>query len=73
MPFMMPVNLLVTQHEFLKGLREFHCLWPIRRKIVVAKQNYRCAGCGTRIDPGTLNKTLKIYPLFEYSSETRNI
>uniref|UniRef100_A0A3Q4B2E7 RUN domain-containing protein n=1 Tax=Mola mola TaxID=94237 RepID=A0A3Q4B2E7_MOLML len=22
-----------------------------RRKIVVAKQNYRCAGCGTRIDP----------------------
>lgn len=26
--------------------------FPIRRKIVVAKQNYRCAGCGTRIDPG---------------------
>lgn len=29
-----------------------------RRKIVVAKQNYRCAGCGTRIDPGMASKTL---------------
>ncbi len=28
--------------------------FPVRRKIVVAKQNYRCAGCGTRIDPGIL-------------------
>lgn len=32
--------------------------FPIRRKIVVAKQNYRCAGCGTRIDPGIASKSL---------------
>lgn len=31
----------------------------VRRKIVVAKQNYRCAGCGTRIDPGTSSKMFK--------------
>lgn len=54
--------------ELFKCFREFNCLLSIRRKIVVAKQNYRCAGCGTRIDPGTINKGFKIYPLFEYSS-----
>lgn len=54
--------------ELFKCFREFYCLLPIRRKIVVAKQNYRCAGCGTRIDPGTINKGFRIYPLFEYSS-----
>ncbi|XP_047442164.1 run domain Beclin-1-interacting and cysteine-rich domain-containing protein isoform X3 [Mugil cephalus] len=27
-----------------------------RRKIVVAKQNYRCAGCGTRIDPDYIKR-----------------
>uniref|UniRef100_A0A8C8GV95 RUN domain-containing protein n=1 Tax=Oncorhynchus tshawytscha TaxID=74940 RepID=A0A8C8GV95_ONCTS len=26
------------------------------RKIVVAKQNYRCAGCGTRIDPDYIKR-----------------
>ncbi|MEQ2217378.1 hypothetical protein XENOCAPTIV_007608 [Xenoophorus captivus] len=24
----------------------------LERKVIVAKQNFRCAGCGTRIDPG---------------------
>uniref|UniRef100_A0A3Q1BUP7 RUN domain-containing protein n=1 Tax=Amphiprion ocellaris TaxID=80972 RepID=A0A3Q1BUP7_AMPOC len=27
-----------------------------KRKIVVAKQNYRCAGCGTRIDPDYIKR-----------------
>ncbi|KAM8875923.1 run domain Beclin-1-interacting and cysteine-rich domain-containing protein isoform 2-T2 [Spinachia spinachia] len=27
-----------------------------KRKILVAKQNYRCAGCGTRIDPGYIKR-----------------
>uniref|UniRef100_A0A8C4DXF0 Rubicon autophagy regulator n=1 Tax=Dicentrarchus labrax TaxID=13489 RepID=A0A8C4DXF0_DICLA len=30
--------------------------FPVRRKIVVAKQNYRCAGCGTRIDPDYIKR-----------------
>ncbi|XP_034736542.1 run domain Beclin-1-interacting and cysteine-rich domain-containing protein isoform X3 [Etheostoma cragini] len=29
---------------------------PPKRKIVVAKQNYRCAGCGTRIDPDYIKR-----------------
>ncbi|XP_044216998.1 run domain Beclin-1-interacting and cysteine-rich domain-containing protein isoform X2 [Thunnus albacares] len=29
---------------------------PHKRKIVVAKQNYRCAGCGTRIDPDYIKR-----------------
>ncbi|XP_072516431.1 run domain Beclin-1-interacting and cysteine-rich domain-containing protein isoform X3 [Salminus brasiliensis] len=27
-----------------------------KRKVVVAKQNYRCAGCGTRIDPDYIKR-----------------
>ncbi|XP_005800384.2 run domain Beclin-1-interacting and cysteine-rich domain-containing protein isoform X3 [Xiphophorus maculatus] len=27
-----------------------------KRKIIVAKQNYRCAGCGTRIDPDYIKR-----------------
>ncbi|XP_062869219.1 run domain Beclin-1-interacting and cysteine-rich domain-containing protein [Trichomycterus rosablanca] len=27
-----------------------------KRKVLVAKQNYRCAGCGTRIDPGYIKR-----------------
>ncbi|KAK7889361.1 hypothetical protein WMY93_024921 [Mugilogobius chulae] len=27
-----------------------------KRKIVIAKQNYRCAGCGTRIDPDYIKR-----------------
>ncbi|CAN9500906.1 unnamed protein product [Ophioblennius macclurei] len=27
-----------------------------KRKLVVAKQNYRCAGCGTRIDPDYIRR-----------------
>ncbi|KAK2835418.1 hypothetical protein Q5P01_015902 [Channa striata] len=27
-----------------------------KRKIVVAKQNYRCAGCGTRVDPDYIKR-----------------
>ncbi|KAL4630777.1 run domain Beclin-1-interacting and cysteine-rich domain-containing protein-like isoform X3 [Arapaima gigas] len=29
---------------------------PPKRKVIVAKQNYRCAGCGTRIDPGYIKR-----------------
>ncbi|XP_077390065.1 run domain Beclin-1-interacting and cysteine-rich domain-containing protein isoform X2 [Festucalex cinctus] len=29
---------------------------PPKRKIIVAKQNYRCAGCGTRIDPDYIKR-----------------
>ncbi|XP_018618225.2 run domain Beclin-1-interacting and cysteine-rich domain-containing protein-like isoform X2 [Scleropages formosus] len=29
---------------------------PLKRKVGVAKQNYRCAGCGTRIDPGYIKR-----------------
>uniref|UniRef100_A0A672YIT3 Rubicon autophagy regulator n=1 Tax=Sphaeramia orbicularis TaxID=375764 RepID=A0A672YIT3_9TELE len=29
---------------------------PSERKVVVAKQNYRCAGCGTRIDPDYIKR-----------------
>ncbi|XP_051930435.1 run domain Beclin-1-interacting and cysteine-rich domain-containing protein isoform X2 [Hippocampus zosterae] len=29
---------------------------PPKRKIVAAKQNYRCAGCGTRIDPDYIKR-----------------
>lgn len=36
--------------------------FPFRRKIVVAKQNYRCAGCGTRIDPGTTTTASHMHP-----------
>jgi len=32
------------------------CFSSVRRKMDVAKQNYRCAGCGTRIDPGMTSK-----------------
>lgn len=39
--------------------------FSVRRKIVVAKQNYRCAGCGTRIDPGMTSSPRKI-PLDYY-------
>ncbi|XP_072555871.1 run domain Beclin-1-interacting and cysteine-rich domain-containing protein-like isoform X2 [Paramormyrops kingsleyae] len=27
-----------------------------KRKVVVAKQNYRCSGCGTRADPGYIKR-----------------
>ncbi|XP_066503920.1 run domain Beclin-1-interacting and cysteine-rich domain-containing protein isoform X2 [Hoplias malabaricus] len=27
-----------------------------KRKVVVAKQNYRCAGCGTRVDPDYIKR-----------------
>ncbi|XP_036377919.1 run domain Beclin-1-interacting and cysteine-rich domain-containing protein-like isoform X2 [Megalops cyprinoides] len=27
-----------------------------KRKVIVAKQNYRCAGCGTRIDPDYIKR-----------------
>ncbi|XP_030584132.1 run domain Beclin-1-interacting and cysteine-rich domain-containing protein isoform X2 [Archocentrus centrarchus] len=27
-----------------------------KRKIIVAKQNYRCAGCGTRVDPDYIKR-----------------
>ncbi|XP_016329968.1 run domain Beclin-1-interacting and cysteine-rich domain-containing protein isoform X2 [Sinocyclocheilus anshuiensis] len=29
---------------------------PPKRKVVVAKQNYRCAGCGIRIDPDYIKR-----------------
>nr|XP_057929159.1 run domain Beclin-1-interacting and cysteine-rich domain-containing protein isoform X1 [Doryrhamphus excisus] len=29
---------------------------PPKRKIIVAKQNYRCAGCGTRVDPDYIKR-----------------
>lgn len=29
---------------------------PPKRKVEVAKQNYRCAGCGTRIDPDYIKR-----------------
>ncbi|KAM8888702.1 run domain Beclin-1-interacting and cysteine-rich domain-containing protein isoform 2-T2 [Synchiropus picturatus] len=29
---------------------------PPKRKMVVAKQNYRCAGCGTRVDPDYIKR-----------------
>ncbi|XP_051765615.1 run domain Beclin-1-interacting and cysteine-rich domain-containing protein isoform X3 [Ctenopharyngodon idella] len=29
---------------------------PPKRKVVVAKQNYRCAGCGIRIDPDYIRR-----------------
>ncbi|XP_015250256.1 PREDICTED: run domain Beclin-1 interacting and cysteine-rich containing protein isoform X3 [Cyprinodon variegatus] len=29
---------------------------PPKRKVIVAKQNYRCAGCGTKIDPDYIKR-----------------
>ncbi|KAF6734357.1 Run domain Beclin-1 interacting and cysteine-rich containing protein [Oryzias melastigma] len=29
---------------------------PPKRKIIVVKQNYRCAGCGTRVDPDYIKR-----------------
>lgn len=53
--FMVHVNCCPeAQQNCLNVSGTFYCLLPNRRKIVVAKQNYRCAGCGTRIDPGTV-------------------
>jgi len=28
-------------------------LWCARQKDVMAKQNYRCAGCGSKVEMGT--------------------
>lgn len=29
-------------------------LCVIRRKVILAKQNYRCAGCGAKVETGQL-------------------
>lgn len=32
----------------------FYIIFVYRRKVLISKQNYRCAGCGVKIEQGAL-------------------